>query len=114
VVEVMADDKGLVWPKSIAPFDVHLIEINPSNDVEVTKAAHALCHELRQQHHEVLHDDRELSAGQKFADSDLIGIPTRVVVSAKTMAAKKHEVKDRATGTVTHLTTKALIDHLAA
>lgn len=114
VVEVLADDKGIVWPKSIAPFDVHLIELNPDGEASVTKAAHDLCHELRDQGIDVLHDDRELSPGQKFADSDLIGIPTRVVVSAKTVAAKKHEVKDRQSGEVTHVTTAALLKMLRA
>lgn len=109
VVEVLSDKQGMVWPKSIAPFDVHLIELNPSSDADVTKAAHELCAALRHSGREVLHDDREMTAGQKFADSDLIGIPTRVIVSAKTLAAKKHEVKDRARGTVQAMTTPEII-----
>ncbi len=114
VVEVTADDNGMVWPKAIAPFDVHVIEINPKADAATTAAAHDLCSTLRKQGIEVLHDDRDLSAGQKFADSDLIGIPARVVVSEKTIAAKKWEVKDRKSGEVTSATTTELAQSLTA
>lgn len=103
VVEVMADDQGIVWPASIAPFDYHVIEINPKNDQDISSEAKDLVAQLEKSGKEVLHDDRpDLSVGQKFAESDLLGIPVRVVVSAKTVAAKKFEVKHRQSGEVEH------------
>jgi len=76
LVEVSHDDKGIVWPKSVAPFDAHLIGLS-GNALEVyTK--------LKEAGVDVLFDDREVSAGEKFADCDLIGIPVRLVVSEKT------------------------------
>jgi len=82
VVEVKNDEKGIIWPESIAPFMVHLIELSNGNE-EVTKKAEEVYKWLTEQGVEVLWDNREIGAGVKFADSDLIGIPHRVVVSAK-------------------------------
>lgn len=109
VVEVLADDQGMVWPESIAPFAVHVIEINPKQDAAISNEATDLVGQLEKHGKEVLHDDRDASAGQKFADSDLIGIPMRIVVSEKTIAANKFEVKDRRSGNVTHATAKQLV-----
>jgi len=76
-VELFHDDKGIVWPESIAPYQVHLIGLN--------KKAEEIYEKLVKEGIEVLFDDREgVSPGQKFADSDLIGIPVRLVVSDKT------------------------------
>lgn len=97
VVEVLHDEKGIMWPKSIAPFAVHLVKIKKSKEKD---AVDAFCDELygdlQKAGIEVLYDDRmDVGAGEKFADSDLIGIPTRVVVSEKTLASGKIEVKRR-------------------
>lgn len=81
VVEAFHDNKGITWPKSIAPFDVHLVEIRGEGSSE---KAQALYDKLIQAGVEVLWDDRDIRAGEKFADSDLIGIPVRLVVSEKT------------------------------
>lgn len=96
IVELYHDQKGIVWPKTVAPFDVHVVEINAKNANGVANAANELVKQLEQEGIEVLHDDRDATAGEKFADSDLIGIPIRLVVSEKTMKAKKVEVKKRA------------------
>ena len=100
VVEVLGDDKGLVWPREIAPFAVHLVEIFSADDAGVRAETQKLYDELSLKGIEVLWDDRDLRAGEKFAESDLIGIPLRVVVSAKTLALQSFEVKDRVTGEV--------------
>jgi prolyl-tRNA synthetase len=97
--EVFADEKGLVWPMSIAPFQVHLVAL-PDKEGKVMKTAEAFYNDLVKKGIEVLFDDRDLRAGEKFADSDLIGIPVRVVMSEKTMAEEVVEVKDRKTGEV--------------
>lgn len=98
VVETLADDKGLVWPVAIAPFKVHLIEIGEKE--EVKKASHDLYEELQQAGIEVLYDDRDLRPGEKFADSDLLGIPLRIIVSEKTLISGEFEVKERINGKV--------------
>ena len=94
IAEHFADDKGMIWPESVAPFAVHLVSLGKDGD-EVAKAADKLYNDLTQKGIEVLYDDREASAGAKFADSDLIGIPKRIVISKKTLAEDSVEVKMR-------------------
>jgi len=108
VAELLSDDKGLVWPEAIAPFRVHLIELSNGN-ADVTNEAGEVYKELTNAGIEVLWDDREARAGEKFADSDLIGIPWRVVVSEKTLASGKFECVERATGKVVHATLDELL-----
>lgn len=90
MVELFSDDRGIIWPESVAPFRVHLIQIG-----ETGTQCTELYNTLTAQGIEVLWDDRDLSAGNKFADSDLIGIPYRVVVSEKSMTAGGYELKKR-------------------
>jgi len=86
IVEVLSDDKGMVWPESVAPFQVHLIELKKGQG----KTLYA---RLKKNGIEVLYDDRDGTPGEKFADADLIGIPWRFVVSEKT--GDKVEIKVR-------------------
>ncbi len=99
VVECMSDKDGIVWPESIAPFAVHLIELGGDKEI-VRKKREEIMNKLEQAGVEVLCDDRDLRAGEKFADSDLLGIPLRVIVSEKTIASGEFEVKERKTGRV--------------
>ncbi len=95
VVEVTSDEKGMVWPEEIAPFKVHLLEL-ASSDAEVSKKAKEVYEMLNSAGIETLHDDRgDKTAGEKFADADLIGIPYRVLVSEKSLKAGGVEVKKR-------------------
>jgi len=94
VVEVHNDEKGIVWPREISPFAIHLIEI-PSKKTEVKKQARKLYKLLLAENAEVLYDDRGVSAGVKFADADLIGCPLRIVVSERTLESGYVEVKER-------------------
>ncbi|RMG42346.1 MAG: proline--tRNA ligase [Candidatus Dadabacteria bacterium] len=94
VIEQNHDEKGIIWPKAIAPFDVHLIGIN-LEDESVKNEAEKLYKQLKDDSVDVLYDDRSLRAGEKFSDADLIGIPCRITVSKKTIAANKIEVKLR-------------------
>lgn len=93
IVEKFADSKGLVWPKSIAPFTVYLAVIG--EDKEVQKEAKKLYDFLQKNGVSVLYDDRDLRAGEKFATSEMLGIPYRLVISEKTIKDKKIEVKKR-------------------
>ena len=99
IVEVHADDKGLVWPAAVAPFAVHLIAL-ADKEGKVKDVADKLYEKLTKKNIEVLYDDRDATAGDKFGDSDLIGIPTRYVISMKTIAEDSVEKKDRLTGKV--------------
>ncbi len=93
IVEKFADDKGIVWPEAVAPARLHLICV--SNNPEVIKQTDELYNRLTEQGVGVLYDDRDLRAGEKFADADLIGVPYRLVVSDKTHAAGNYELKAR-------------------
>lgn len=111
VAEVFADEKGLVWPVAIAPFRAHIVEIPGSEDVK--KEAEELYGSLTDAGIEVLYDNRDARAGEKFADSDLLGIPVRIVVSEKTLAAGKFECVERATGHTTQKSVSELIQTLS-
>lgn len=95
VVEKFSDEKGLVWPASIAPFSVHLIAIFKDIKSDPARIAEDLYNKLIEMGVEVLYDDREESAGAKFADSDLMGIPMRVVISEKSIDRGGVEIKER-------------------
>jgi prolyl-tRNA synthetase len=95
IVEVHHDEKGILWPKEVAPFFVHLIPIEISKK-EVNEKAEKIYIMLNKENIEVLYDDRkERSIGEKFFDADLIGIPFRVVVSEKTLKKNCVEIKKR-------------------
>ena len=89
IVEVHHDEKAIIWPESVAPFKVHLISLGKGKEAE------GIYKNFLAKNIEVLFDDRDVSAGEKFADADLIGIPRRVVVSEKSLAGGGVEVKKR-------------------
>ncbi|OGJ01620.1 prolyl-tRNA synthetase [Candidatus Nomurabacteria bacterium RIFCSPLOWO2_02_FULL_44_12] len=94
VVEALADEKGIIWPDSIAPFAVHLLALG--EEAEIAKEADKIYETLIKHGIEVLFDDRaEVSAGEKFADSDLLGIPQRAVVSSRSLKEGGIEIKKR-------------------
>ncbi len=89
VVELNSDAKGIIWPEAVAPFAVHLISLDQNEKaLEIYK-------QLSQKGVEVLWDDRQIGAGEKFAEADLIGIPNRMVISAKSLTAGGVELKKR-------------------
>ena len=92
IVETHNDEKGIIWPESVAPFQIHLINIGEG---KVKDEANKNFEELTKEGKEVLYDDREVSAGVKLSDADLIGIPERWVVSEKTLKENSVEVKKR-------------------
>jgi len=111
IVEVLSDERGIVWPKSVAPFQAHLVSIAGGN-AEIEKEADRVYEMLTENGIEVLYDDRDVRAGEKFADSDLIGIPTRLVVSEKTISAGGVEMAVRTNGKGTLVAESDIIDRL--
>lgn len=114
VVEIFHDEKGIVWPEEVAPFKYHLLVLDGENktkrqaqalgakprtesrsDSGAREAADEIYSDLQKAGIEVLYDDRDLSAGAKFAEADLIGLPYRLVISEKTLAQKSVELKKR-------------------
>lgn len=113
IVEVLADEKGIVWPESIAPFKAHLIVLDSKEGNSAREHAEKLYETLTAKGIEVLYDDREIRGGEKFADADLMGMPYRIVVSDKTLAAGRYEVTERKTGTSHMLAEKELLAKLS-
>lgn len=99
IVESLSDENGIIWPESISPFSVHLICIEGKDDA-VKKHADEIYEKMRKAGVEVLYDDRDLRAGEKFADSDLMGIPARAIISEKNLAEGVLEIKNRKTGKI--------------
>jgi prolyl-tRNA synthetase len=93
IAEHFADGKGLVWPENIAPFKVYLASLG--NSAKVTQNADELYARLTDAKISVIYDDRDASAGEKLNDADLLGIPNRLVVSAKTIGQNVYEFKER-------------------
>ncbi len=112
IVESLADERGLAWPEEIAPYRVHIVSISGGNK-DVVAEADRLYELLAENNIEALYDDRDVRAGEKFADSDLLGIPTRLVVSEKTMAEGGVELVSRREGTTTFVQDSGIIEHLA-
>ena len=94
IIEQHHDDKGIIWPASVAPFQVHIVSLG-HHDSSVGEAAEALYQRLLDGGHEVLFDDRDERAGVKFNDADLIGVPVRLTVSRRTVAKQCVELKAR-------------------
>lgn len=110
IAEVLSDAKGLVWPKSVAPFDIHLVALFDSEG-KVAKETDELYATLSKKF-DVLYDDREAGAGSKLADADLIGIPTRIVIGAKSLGEGKAEIVDRKTGEIRSIIISEIADTL--
>ncbi len=115
IVEKLADDKGLVWPEAVAPAKIYLARLNPSTATsDVTDMADKLYNELTDLGALVLYDDRDIRAGEKFADADLLGIPYRVVISDKTVATNSFEVKARTSDESKHVSRQELMEMFGA
>ena len=97
IIEAHHDDKGIIWPSAIAPFQLGIVNVKPA-DTETSAAAETLIEAANNAGIEVLYDDRDQRAGVKFAEMELLGIPWRVVVSPKALEAGSFEVTERKTG----------------
>jgi prolyl-tRNA synthetase len=94
VIEQNHDDSGIIWPIRIAPYQVHLIALNIENE-EVRNEAEKLYRQLSEEKVDVLFDDRDLRAGEKFSDADLLGMPIRLTMSKRNLKEQKLELKFR-------------------
>ena len=94
VIEANHDERGIVWPRQLAPFDVHLVALQ-SDRADVREAAEEMYGRLQEQGLSVLYDDREETPGVKFNDADLLGMPLRATVSPRTLAGGACELKRR-------------------
>lgn len=96
IAEVLSDEKGLVWPNSVAPFSLHLISLAKNSEEESYKKAQEIYQKLTDHKVEILWDNRlDKSVGEKLNEADLIGIPLRVIISEKSLAAGGVEIKER-------------------
>ncbi|MCU0364548.1 MAG: His/Gly/Thr/Pro-type tRNA ligase C-terminal domain-containing protein [Ignavibacteriaceae bacterium] len=96
-VEQNHDDKGIIWNKVLAPFDIHLIALNMKNE-NIVSTSEKIYNDLKNFGYEVLFDDRDAAAGFKFNDADLLGMPVQIVIGEKKLKDNKCEVKIRKTG----------------
>jgi prolyl-tRNA synthetase len=112
VVERHHDERGILWPASVAPYQLHLLSLG-TGSTEASGAAEQLYERLTQAGYQVLYDDRDESAGVKFVDADLIGIPWRITLSRKTHAQNSVEIKGRAETTACLVPLDALDAELA-
>jgi prolyl-tRNA synthetase len=113
IIEASHDDKGIIWPDSVAPFRVGLINLRAA-DAKCVAACDALYHQLREAGLDTLYDDRDESAGAKFAAMDLIGLPWQLAIGPRSLAAGTVEIKSRATGAKEELSVEAAITKLTA
>ncbi len=107
LAELMADDRGLVWTEAVAPAKLHIVRLG--DKPEVVAQADELYNRLTANHVSVLYDDRDMRAGEKFAEADLIGIPQRLVISDKTIAAGAYELKARQASESRHVSPDELL-----
>ena len=111
IIETSHDDKGIIWPLAVAPFQVHVVPLF-SKDGSIAAEAQLLLKELEFMGLDVLYDDREESAGVKFADADLIGIPFRLTVSARTMKENVVELKGRSEQNAVMIPRAEIVAHM--
>ena len=111
-IEQNHDDKGIIWPKAISPFAISIIVLNDKNDSTVMDHAIKIYQELRADGIEVMIDDRDERAGVKFADADLMGIPTNVIVGKRGIEQNKLEIPSRRTCETTEVKINEIVSHL--
>jgi prolyl-tRNA synthetase len=114
IIEQCHDENGIIWPQSVAPFDVHIIALNYNKSDAVRAAADRLHKELNMQRIAVLLDDRDDRPGVKFADADLIGIPHRIVIGDRNLKAGNVEYRTRASAATLDINVDTIAAHVLA
>src|SRR5690606_39847135 len=111
-IEQSFDERGIVWPTAIAPFDVALVSLNLDKSPQVAEASQQLYAQLQERGFDVLWDDRDARPGVKFADMELIGIPHRIVISERGLAAGTVEYRGRRDSESRNMSLPELLDLL--
>lgn len=115
IVEMMADEKGMVWPKELAPMPVHLVTISSKDEAvneRIESVASDIIDTLQVSGVEVLWDDRDVSPGQKFADADLIGLPLRLVISERSLQNDQIEWKERTADEAQMMDVESIVEEI--
>ena len=112
LIEASHDDSGIIWPSSIAPFDVGIINLRVGSATD--KVCQEFYDKLVSQGHEPLYDDTDSRAGEKFTLADLIGIPYQLIVGPKGLESGEVEIKERKTGTRHSLSLESAMSHLSS
>ena len=107
IIESSHDENGIIWPESVAPFDVGLINLKPK-DAEISKAVDKIYESLKSNSLEILYDDKFDNAGVKFSRMDLIGIPFQIIVGNQVISDNQVEIKNRKTGNIENISLEAL------
>ncbi|WP_319414543.1 proline--tRNA ligase [uncultured Cohaesibacter sp.] len=113
IIEASHDENGIIWPKSVAPFDIGLINMKVDN-AETSAVSEQLYERLGNAGFDVLYDDRAGQAGAKFATMDLIGLPTQIIVGPRGLKSNEVEIKDRATGAREMVSLDGVVDRIIA
>ncbi len=111
IIELNSDGNGIIWPKEVSPFDVEIVPVQVSDGVSM-ELAETYYQELSSSGVDVLLDDRDESAGRKFNDADLIGVPYRVIIGKRMLAQNQVEIKDRRTGQIQAVSKEALKEEI--
>ena len=111
-IEQNHDDKGIIWPDAISPYEIALVEINPKGDKALKKLCSQLYNSLKEKGHEVLWDNRDQSPGVKFSDMELIGIPRMIILGEKSFKDNKVEFKIRGQEKISQLVPEEIEDKL--
>jgi len=113
IIEASHDENGIIWPASVAPFDVGLINLRVGNDA-TDAACHSLYEQLTAAGMDLLYDDTDNRAGGKFALADLIGLPWQLIVGPRGLANGEVELKQRASGERENMSLEAAINKLTS
>ena len=111
IIEAFHDDKGIIWPKQVAPFKVSLLNVNVKNN-DCNKKAEHIYMELSKKNIDVLLDDRDIGIGAKFSDSDLIGIPYKIIVGPRDLGNNQVEIQNRKNGEIFKLSPEESINFI--
>ena len=112
IIEAYHDDKGILWPKSIAPFQIGIINLG-KNDEECLLASEKIYNELKENNFEIIYDDRDESVGKKYADMDLIGVPFQIIIGPRDLKRNNCELKDRKNGNKVCIDLKNVVSELS-
>ena len=111
-IEQSHDDKGIIWSKEISPYTTALVEINPKGEENLKNLCTQIYTSLKERGHEVLWDDRDQSAGVKFSDMELIGIPQMIIIGEKSFRENKVEFKIRGEDKIVSLTPDEVLNKI--